>query len=169
MVLWGVSCSGSGTSEPPDGFELYEGDGYSFFYPSGWAVEEEGDSGVMVVGPEDPSGLSPAIRVAVQGEVTSGLDEVLSAAEATAATGLLDYEQVSNDPTDVDGAEEAARIEATFRVTAESTGEEVDAVRHEIVALEDETIYALWFTGESGAMENLVDEIDTTLASFTVS
>lgn len=162
------ACSGN---EVPDGYERYEGDGYTFVYPGSWEEDPNAnantDAEVMFVGAEEEDGTSPTVRAGTQTGVDD-LEAAVLAADATSRTFLDNFEEVSREEIEVSGADEALRIESRYTADLE-TGGTVEITRHTIAALNDGTLYFIWFTAKDETMSTLQEELETVLSSFSVS
>lgn len=116
LVLAVSGCSG-GKGEPvPEGHERFDKHGFTFIYPSGWAVKEEPGAGgqgraLFVTGPDSPAQVPPQVAIGWQ-KAEAEFDAVLLMDKVKIGRPGM---QVSlKEATQVPGAKNAHRVEATY-------------------------------------------------------
>lgn len=125
LILLTGGCAGDGSDgssdePPPRGVEVFGGEGFSFWRPTGWAIKKEPDSvGGMLVfaeGRAGPGGLPPQVGVGY-GPSENTFEDVLRAHKDSQADTFANYQVRGEEDLSIEGAERARRIEATYEVT----------------------------------------------------
>jgi hypothetical protein len=111
-----AGCSGAKGAAVPQGQERFDKHGFSFTYPSGWQVKEEPGAGgqgraLFVTGPDSPARVPPQVAVGweradVEFDALLLMDKV--------KIGRPGMQISVNEATQVPGAKNAHRIEATY-------------------------------------------------------
>lgn len=108
------ACSG-GEAAVPDGFVTLERPVFSLAHPQGWERVLDTDDAVQVRGPAGEGDIQPAATIRVDREFSGDFDHAVDGVdELGALTARPDRDLIRDEPIDVDGAEQARLLEATW-------------------------------------------------------
>lgn len=164
----------SQSASVPDGYVTFEGElegrVVSFAYPEDWGEVEtragsiEDEIFFEVAGPPSAGGQGPAIKVGIQLESAS--PEAVLQANLASAQFQNEVEVTSEEETDVVGAVEGIRAEATYPVESGASGEEDFRSVLVVASAPDETAVLLI---ASGSAEDPGVDLDAVASSLRIT
>ena len=113
LLLTGCGGGGSESSAVPDGFETFDGQTFTFAHPAGWAGVAEGTT-KGVQGPKGTGGLAPQAAVSSGQSPAVDFESIIAGYKADQLTRRANWEIVSEEPVEIDGAKEARMTEARY-------------------------------------------------------
>jgi serine/threonine protein kinase len=138
----------------PDGWNRYDGSGWSIGTPDDWTAAASGD-GVRI--DDADSGLYVKVTPAY-----GSTDSAMSIAQAHEASyaGLYDFQEVGIEPASAANADDAADLEFTYS----DQGVPLHAVERTLIV--DGTAYSVWFQSHEDEWDGAGDTRDDVLATF---
>lgn len=156
--------------------EAYEGDGYEIHAPEDWDVlddseleEQQIQADVLFRNPEDDDGFFANININVSEVDDASIEDIVEQSKTQLVAQYPDYEFVTDEEIEIDGADAAHEFEAQFSYTQPGTDTAAEYHNRQWIILSDGTQYTVTATTSEDSWEDYEDIVEASFESFVVA